>query len=112
MTPEELNVALSSSDLSELVRKLKRLLNKGEVTQEMLWDIEQTARHGYCEMLQKDAPIRILQLTHNVMEASRLVRYEAMGNFEKWSGGVGLLQFVEGHKRIVNGIIEPEICMN
>lgn len=112
MTPEELKVALSSSDLGELVRKLKRLLNKGEVTQQMLWEIEQTARHCYCEMLQKGAPIRTLQQSHIVMEASRLVRYEAMGNFEKWSGGLSLLQFVEGHKHIVNGTIEPEICMN
>jgi len=112
MTPKELMLALESADLGELVRKLKRSLNKGQITQETLWDIEQTARHGYAEMLQEETPPRILLLTHNVMEAARLVRYEAMGNFEKWSGGISLLNYVEGHRCVINGLIKPEISLN
>jgi len=46
------------------------------------------------------------------MEAARLVRYEAMGNFEKWSGGISLLNYVEGHRRVINGLIKPEISLN
>jgi len=41
-----------------------------------------------------------------------LVRYEAMGNFEKWSGGISLLNYVEGHRRVINGLIKPEISLN